>query len=171
MLSLTIDEQKCTRCGLCSKDCPAAVISMDRGYPAIASEQEAGCIKCQHCLAICPTGALSILGKTPLNSLPLTGNLPDPQKLETLIKGRRSVRQYRNENLDPELLQHLLEVAWHAPTGVNSRQVHFTVVDDRAVMDKVREETMHALSKVVAEGALPPRQGNVCRFCELLERK
>ena len=45
------------------------------------------------------------------------GSYPEPDKLETLIKGRRSFRQYRDANLDPALLQRLLDVAWHAPTA------------------------------------------------------
>ena len=71
-------------------------------------------------MAVCPPGAISILGLSPKDSQPLADNLPEPQRLETLIKGRRSVRRYRDENLPAELLQQLLEVAWHAPTGVNS---------------------------------------------------
>lgn len=27
----------------------------------------------------------------------------------------------------------MLETAWHAPTGRNARQVHFSVIDDREV--------------------------------------
>src|SRR5512138_2781635 len=127
MLEFNVDAQKCTKCGQCVADCPPRIIAMADGYPAIAPENEASCYRCQHCLAICPTGAVSILGLKPEASRPLAGNFPDPDRLEMLIKGRRSVRHYRDENLDPELLQHLLEVAWYAPTGVNSRQVRFTV--------------------------------------------
>lgn len=155
MLKFTIDKQKCTKCGFCVNDCPAGIIDMNTVYPAIAAEQQAACFKCQHCLAVCSTGAISILGKNPENSQPLKGNLPDPDRLETLIKGRRSVRQYRDENLAPELIQRLLDVAWHAPTGHNARRVMFTVIDDKEVMAKFREETMHGLMRVVREDRLP----------------
>ena len=143
----------------------------DGGYPTIAQDKEASCYKCQHCLAICPTAAVSILGLKPGNSLPLTGNFPAPEQLELLIKGRRSVRRYQEENLEPELLQRLLEVAWHAPTGVNSRQVRFTVVDDRAKLARLRDEVMASLGRLVRENALPEGLGFFADFVRLWEEQ
>ena len=58
MLQFKIDEEKCTRCGICAKDCPVNIIDMASGLPMIAAENEATCVKCQHCLAVCPTGAV-----------------------------------------------------------------------------------------------------------------
>jgi nitroreductase/NAD-dependent dihydropyrimidine dehydrogenase PreA subunit len=154
MLSFTVDHAKCDNCGQCVADCPARVIAVADGYPAIAPEQEAGCYKCQHCLAICPKGAVSVLGLAPERSTPTTG-YPAPEQLEALIKGRRSVRRYQEENLDPALLQQLLETAWYAPTGVNARQVRFTVVDNRAKMAQLRGEVMAGLRRLVHDNALP----------------
>lgn len=156
MLSFKIDQQKCTRCGQCVLDCPVKIIAMDGGYPAIATEKEISCFECQHCLAVCPTGAVSILGKNPEDSVSLDGAWPSSEEVEILIKGRRSVRQYKNENMPPELIQRLLDVTCHAPTGVNFRQVHFTVVDNKDTMAKLRQETMIGLAKLLREGKLPP---------------
>jgi nitroreductase len=144
---------------------------MEDGYPAISTEKELNCYKCQHCLAICPTGAVSILGLKAVGSRPLRGGYPDPDKLETLIKGRRSIRRYQNENLDPLLLQQLLDVAWHAPTGVNSRQVQFTVVDDREKLATIRGEVMSGLARLVRENALPEGMGFYANFVQLWEEK
>jgi nitroreductase/NAD-dependent dihydropyrimidine dehydrogenase PreA subunit len=156
MLSFSIDRQKCTRCGQCSLDCVVKIIAMDDGYPTISAEKESACIQCQHCLAVCPTGAVSILGKNPEESNLLAGNLPSPEEMEILIKGRRSVRQYRDENMKPEIIQRLLDVSCHAPTGVNFRQVLFTVVDDKEIMAALRRETMLGLARLRSEGKLPP---------------
>ena len=92
MLDFRINEQNCIHCGQCVADCPASIISMEDGCPFIATEKEERCMKCQHCLAICPTEALSIFGLDPANSLSVVGGFPDPDKLEILMKGRRSVR-------------------------------------------------------------------------------
>jgi nitroreductase/NAD-dependent dihydropyrimidine dehydrogenase PreA subunit len=171
MLDFTINRQTCTRCGLCIADCPARIIAMENSYPAIAQENEATCYRCQHCLAICPAGAVSIFGLKPAQSRPLAGNFPDPDKLETLIKGRRSVRRYKPENLEPELLQGLLEVAWHAPTGVNSRQVRFTVVDDREKLAQLREQVMTGLARLIRENALPGGMEFYADFVRMWEEK
>ena len=95
MLDFIINTDTCTRCGQCVADCPARIIAMEEDVPSIALDKEASCYKCQHCLAVCPTGALSILGLKPTGSRPLAGSYPDPDRLEALIKGRRSVRRYK----------------------------------------------------------------------------
>jgi nitroreductase/NAD-dependent dihydropyrimidine dehydrogenase PreA subunit len=172
MLEFTVNTTTCTRCGECVADCPAQIIAINEGgFPSIAPEKELSCYKCQHCLAICPVGAVSILGLTPTASRPLSGNLPDPDKLETLIKGRRSVRRYKPENLEPDLLQRLLEVAWHAPTGMNSRDVLFTVVDDREKVSRLREEVMAGLGRLMRENKLPEGMEFFANFVHLWEEQ
>lgn len=158
MLSFTINQNTCTRCGRCAADCLPGIITLDGGYPVIATGKENSCLECQHCLAVCPTGAVSIFGKKPVESISLSGNLPTPEMMEALIKGRRSVRQYKDENVKPELLQRLLDVSCHAPTGCNARQVHFTVVDDRKIMAELRRETMEGLARLSREGRMPPER-------------
>ena len=152
MIQFQIDEERCIQCGECAEDCPAGVISMD-DYPAITNEE--GCYKCQHCLAVCPTGAVSILGKDPDACTELEGNMVDAARLETLIKGRRSVRRYSEKDLDPALIDELLDIASHAPTGVNAQDVLFTVVREGVVMKTLREEVMTDLTKLKNDGKLP----------------
>jgi len=157
MLNFKIDREKCISCGGCAADCPAMIIDMQGGYPQIHVSKEKQCYRCQHCLAVCPTGALSILGKDPQASQLLAGNLPQTEQLATLIRGRRSVRRYLDENLEPQLIHDLLQTAWHAPSGHNARQVNFFVIEDRALMVQLRE-TAYAGIKAAAENSeLPAR--------------
>jgi nitroreductase/NAD-dependent dihydropyrimidine dehydrogenase PreA subunit len=171
MLDFTVNTAICTRCGECVADCPARIITMEEGVPTIAADKEATCYRCQHCLAICPTGAVSILGLKPGDSRPLAGAYPDPDQLEMLIRGRRSVRRYRPENLEPELLQRLLDVAWCAPTGMNSRDVLLTVVDDREKLARLRGEVMAGLARLVREERLPEGMEFFADFVRLWEEK
>jgi nitroreductase/ferredoxin len=152
MIQFRIDEERCIQCGECVEDCPADVIIMDN-FPKVTNE--AGCYRCQHCLAICPTGAVSILGNNPDDSILLEGNMPDAAKLEVLIKGRRSVRRYASEDLPPGLIDELLDIACHAPTGVNSQSVMFTVIKESRVLNRIREEVMTELSQKKDAGQLP----------------
>lgn len=142
----------------------------EEGYPFIALEKELTCYRCEHCLAICPEGSISILGLKASDSRPLNGGYPDSVALETLIKGRRSVRRYRDENLDPALFQQLLDVAWHAPTGVNSRQVRFTVLDDKEKVATLRDEVMAGLVRLAKEGGLAKGKEYYTRFIDLWEK-
>lgn len=152
MIRFKIDEERCIQCGECAEDCPAGVISLD-DYPVITNEE--GCFQCQHCLAVCPTAALSILGRDPDASKELEGNMPEAARLETLIKGRRSVRRYSERNLDPALIDELIDIAAHAPTGVNAQSVLFTVVREGAAMDKLRNEIMEDLARLKEDKKLP----------------
>jgi ferredoxin len=53
---------------------------MRDGYPATNPKRVHHCIRCQHCLAVCPTGAASIFGVNPDTSLPLPESLPAPSR-------------------------------------------------------------------------------------------
>ena len=75
--------------------------------------------------------------------------------MTALIKGRRSVRRYRDEDVAADLIYELLDVAGHAPTGVNAQNVLFTVVKERAVMNALRQEVMERLESLKESGGLP----------------
>ena len=152
MIQFQIDEERCIQCGECAEDCPAGVISME-DYPTITNED--GCYRCQHCLAVCPEGAVSVLGRNPDASTTLEGNMPDPASMETLIKGRRSVRRYSDKDLNPILIDELLDIACHAPTGVNAQGVLFTVIKEGAVLKNLRKEVLTELTQLQDAGKLP----------------
>jgi NADH-quinone oxidoreductase subunit F len=57
LLSYTIDAEKCKKCGLCAKNCPANCIKGDKNTPYVINEAE--CIKCGTCLDKCKFGAVS----------------------------------------------------------------------------------------------------------------
>jgi nitroreductase/NAD-dependent dihydropyrimidine dehydrogenase PreA subunit len=154
-LQFGVDEELCISCGECAKDCPFQLIEMKNDVPTLAKENEANCVQCQHCLAVCSTGALTILGKNPADSIPLTGSEVPAQQLAILMKGRRSVRRYKQEPVSPAEIAFLLDTVGYAPTGVNNRQVLLTVVDDPAIMDSLRRKTYAALKKICDNGGFP----------------
>ena len=161
MLNFTVDDERCVRCGKCAKDCIAEIIEQkDKELPSIRSEQEENCLQCQHCLAVCPAGAISILGHNPGDSLELkAGSLPPPSQVATLIRGRRSIRHYRDENVDPWLLKNLLATVANAPTGVNRRELTFTVIDDKAAMGRFRDKALNELRQAIKDGKVTESAG------------
>ena len=153
MLHFSVDAKACVSCGLCAADCLPQVIRMAGQYPTIPNEEH--CMRCLHCLAVCPTGAISILGHSPEKSEPLRNNLPAPDQVAALMKGRRSVRAYKQENVEPTLLRRVLDVAAHAPTGVNARRLWVTVIDDIASMNAFRQEVYERLENLARESRMP----------------
>lgn len=151
-----IDLETCIGCGQCASDCPAMIISMATGVPTITPDLESFCIRCMHCVAICSEGSVSIHGYGPQEGAPLPSKIMVmPEQMEMLIKRRRSVRNYRDENLNPKLIDKLLEVAGHAPSGHNDRQLLYTLVDDKGVLFDLREEAITGLEKLFNEKKLP----------------
>jgi nitroreductase len=124
--------------------------------PFIRPESEENCIRCQHCLAVCPAAAVSIFGHDPANSIPLTArSFPKLDKMINLVRGRRSVRRYRDANVDPDLLQQLLAALGNVPTAVNRMALHFAVIDDKDVMQRFRVKTLKALAEAIKAGCVP----------------
>ena len=145
MNKFMVDKDLCIKCGMCVKDCPSSVIEMNE-YPVL---EKKGCLKCGHCLTVCPTGAISILGYTPEESTLLEGSFPSAQQMKMLIKGRRSVRQYHDKDVDPNTIKELLDIASHAPTGANMRAVQFIVIDNKKTMDAFRNDVYAELATVL----------------------
>lgn len=154
-LQFIVDESLCIGCGECAKDCPFSLLEMNEDIPAISKENEEVCLQCQHCLAVCSTGALSIMDKNPADSLPLAGAFAAPGQLSALMKGRRSVRRYQKLPVSSEEIAELLDTAAYAPTAVNNRQVLFTVIENPEVMEKISLATYAALQEKIDNGGLP----------------
>ncbi len=148
MLNFKINEELCIRCGKCITDCPPMCISMQEGdFPVIQDENN--CMLCQHCLAVCPTGAISIMGADPADSIELQYELPTAHSMETLIKGRRSIRKYKKNTLDEKIITRLLETAFHAPTGVNAQGVLFTATTTAEATEELRKEIYAKVGKLL----------------------
>ncbi|WP_088227956.1 NADH-quinone oxidoreductase subunit NuoF [Desulfosporosinus sp. FKB] len=57
LLSYSIDADKCKKCSLCAKNCPANCIKGDKNTPYVINQDE--CIKCGTCMDKCKFGAVS----------------------------------------------------------------------------------------------------------------
>ncbi|MHB9106707.1 MAG: nitroreductase family protein [Armatimonadota bacterium] len=159
MFQFSVDDALCTRCGQCKRDCLSGIIQQGGNrLPSIGEEYEARCLRCQHCLAVCPVGAISILGKSPADSRPIIpDSFPSFGQLAHLMRGRRSIRQYKQENVDPELLSRILATLAHVPTGGNACALTFTVIDDIAVMQQLQQRMIAAIRASASGTGLPER--------------
>lgn len=136
MPRITIDHARCKRDELCIIDCPMRVISKDdNGFPYMRKAAEKSCIACGHCVAVCPHDALHLDDTAP-DTLPSCRDMAmDRENMTLFLKGRRSVRHYKKDPVDRELLLSLLDTARFAPSAKNRQPVHWTVLRGR---DRVR---------------------------------
>ena len=58
VVTLKLDAEKCTGCGMCLLVCPQTVLAMDNGHVRI--ENRDACMECGACARNCPSEALSV---------------------------------------------------------------------------------------------------------------
>ncbi|MDD2480112.1 MAG: nitroreductase family protein [Victivallaceae bacterium] len=151
---ILVDKGKCVRCGACVKDCIVEIMKPDAdGVPFVAENEAQYCTNCLHCLAVCPQGAVICHEVTPENCAPI-GELPDPEKFMNLLRQRRSIRQYKDENLDQETLEKLKAALAWTPTGCNNHRLYFVVIEDKTEMDFFRAEMSRMLKFLIKTGIM-----------------
>lgn len=124
---IEVDTAKCIGCGMCRRDCPASNISITNKKAVIESQ---ACIKCGHCVAVCPKAAVSMTG---FDEPPMEIKKPtvlDPQQLLDAIRTRRTIRQFKNQPVAPEVIAQIIEAGRLTPSGENAQDVSYIVLKD-----------------------------------------
>ncbi len=145
---LRIDEKRCSRDGLCVRDCPVGCLKMVEG--SVSFRADAHCIKCGHCVAICPRAAISLDGQNP-DGLPGVSTMPTEEAMISLIRSHRSIRQFKDDPLQRDLVLRALDTARYAPTGKNVENVKWLILDGREKLRSVASavaNSMHGLPEL-----------------------
>lgn len=128
MNTIKINEEKCTGCSLCIKDCPNSYLYLKDQK---VHTNGTGCIECGHCYAICPQNAISIkgylCGDEPV--VPMT-EIPGDTLLAAM-KSRRSIRHFTLQPVEKEKLKKILEAGRYAPTGANAQNISYTILGSK----------------------------------------
>ena len=125
---ILIDEKKCIGCGLCVSDCPNSYLYLENKK---ARTQKAGCIECGHCYAICPQGAVTMTNYECNDEAAVPMTAVGSETLLAAMRSRRSIRQFKDQPVEEEKIQMILEAGRYAPTGANAQNVSFTVLGSK----------------------------------------
>jgi nitroreductase/NAD-dependent dihydropyrimidine dehydrogenase PreA subunit len=154
MNSIIVDKEKCRRDGICLAVCPMSIVEMKDGLlPELTAGLEVLCIKCGHCVAVCPHGALSLDEMATESCPPVRGDLGvGREQMEQLFRSRRSIRNYQDKGVERKILTKLIDMAHYAPTGSNSQQLQWLVFDSREKLRTLTEIIIDMLRHLVKKG-------------------
>lgn len=134
---VTIDITKCTGCQTCISVCPDQTISIIDNVAAVVGEK---CMICGHCMASCPTDAITVhdidVESSNFKSFDADYRwLPpgdfDTSQLVSLMRSRRSIRNYADKPVPLDLLNDLIKIGATAPSGTNSQKWTFSILSKR----------------------------------------
>ncbi len=152
MPNIIVNETLCTKCNTCCTVCIMHIIDQaDKdNYPKMQRAKEPYCMNCGHCEAFCPTQALVLdFHKTQkIECTPDESNI-EPQRLALYLKKRRSIRHFKKESVNRELLLEVLDVAHYAPTGGNSQTVGWLVIEDPSEVKNIARLTIDYMRTIV----------------------
>lgn len=132
---IRVNPDKCNGCALCIEICSDLSLKMENNLACKSDTAIFGCIGCGHCMAVCPTGAIEIHGRTispeDLFDLPSKENTPDYKQILSLFQRRRSVRKFKDRDVEPEIIEKILTAAKTAPMGLPPSDVHLMILDSK----------------------------------------
>ena len=143
---IRMDSNLCVGCGLCAKDCPHKAIEVtDRKAHFIAD----GCMECGHCVAVCPRAAVSMDGYDMSESkeYDLETFYLDSEQFLNAVRFRRSIRQYKEQDVEREKLEKILAAGRYTPTGSNRQNIRYIVM--RHPEDKIEKDGIEVFQKLI----------------------
>jgi nitroreductase len=139
-------EDKCTKCMLCVKDCASVVWKDRNGIPTIVAPDDCNC--CSHCLCVCPHGAIEHDGLDQMQIKKIDPDFINPTVYETIARGRRSVRRYKDKNIPDELIENIISLVNYSPTATNSQNVGYLVIADKKILSKISKAIFGFSTKI-----------------------
>ncbi len=86
------------------------------------------------------------------------------QELEKLIKGRRSIRRWKKDEVPEEILRKAVELATWAPNGGNYQGWHFIVVKQKETIEKMANAVQAASDRIASWPEAASWQEDVRRY-------
>jgi len=145
MTTILVDQDLCTRCGICSVVCPMTIVEPagENTFPTVMDAKAGMCIQCGHCEVSCPSQAL-LLNVRPDEKVPLPGGagIISPDDMAFYLRKRRSVRHFTNDPVPKKKIEQVLDIARYAASGGNGQPVQWIVVHDPKTVKKIAELTI-----------------------------
>jgi len=147
MLEITVDPEKCNRCGACVAVCNAAGVFVQTDQAVRAADIE-NCWFCGHCVAVCPTDAIEH-SHFAVDDCPQVAAdaLPSVDSLTAAFRARRSTRMFKRKPVPREVIRSLMDVARWVPSANNAQSVDWLIFDDPDRIAALSRESVAAFAR------------------------
>jgi nitroreductase/ferredoxin len=159
---MAVDKDLCTSCGLCIQNCPFSAWEMgDDEHPRMKDNYE--CFSCYNCMVACPVDAISIVqpyyaeehsywatkphqlpAVLPLKPQDKDGKPDEWNEIERAVFERRSVRNFKSDQVPESYIRRILEAGRFAPSAGNCQSWKFIVITDRKLLDEI-DQAVHGV--------------------------
>lgn len=134
-----LDKEKCKKDGICSNVCVTGIIKNDNEHSPYVDDRNASkCISCGLCVAFCPHEACYVenLDHTQFQKVDIN-KLAAPEQLDIFIKTRRSVRNFRKDQVDTDIINSIMDNVKYAPSAKNIHNVRWIITQSREEIVKL----------------------------------
>jgi nitroreductase/NAD-dependent dihydropyrimidine dehydrogenase PreA subunit len=152
MPDIKIDSDLCNKDGLCAMVCTYAIFRQDEKgtVPTIDEYMRPKCYRCGHCVAICPSGAVSHSDFSKEDVSPIRSEfVPTYDHVLELMRLRRSKRLFKDRPVEKEVLEKVLEAARLSPSQHNDQSTDFVIIQDRKIIHEITVLTAEGITKLV----------------------
>lgn len=157
-----IDNNLCTKCSLCLDECPVTLFQMeDNSYPEIVDPLNS-CIRCGHCVAICPPNAIKYEFEEGNNSACFKADTLETVEtfqaaaiMKNIMFKRRSVREYKDKQVKKEDLQLILEAMGRSPSASNKMNRNYYIFQNAEVINTLEEIISNFISALLKTALNP----------------
>jgi nitroreductase/Pyruvate/2-oxoacid:ferredoxin oxidoreductase delta subunit len=149
---IQIDFDKCTACRLCTIVCKDLTLQMKDGKVAIDENPLFGCYACGHCVAICPENCIILEGREATMGdffeIPARDKMAQYDQLLNLMYGRRSVREFKQKDVEDDVIEKIINAASTAPMGIPPSDVQVLILKGNEKVQEFARDYIEYLSKI-----------------------
>ncbi|WP_042272529.1 nitroreductase family protein [[Clostridium] dakarense] len=145
---IEVNKDICIGCSLCKNDCPVNNIIIKDKKSVIKNQD---CIKCGHCVTICPTKAITMTGfdEPPIEFT--KQHTLDSNELLMAIKSRRTIRKFKNKEVTSEIIEQIIESGRFTPSAKNAQDVSYIVLgDDKSKYEEIAVKFFRRIKPIVS---------------------
>ncbi|MGB9979187.1 nitroreductase family protein [Methanobacterium sp.] len=148
MVKLEINPELYENCNKCVEICPEGILKRNGGVPEIVDNGY--CMSCGHCVSICSVSAIihQNFSKKSIHNIDPNLEVSTDHILE-ILRTRRSIRSFKSNKVEKELLEKIIDAANFAPSAKNKQTTKYAVVQDEHTLDAITKITFNFMKEAI----------------------